>query len=218
MGKYQRLRAEVARLSMGHFLFGPGQEQRALRFEEGLQLRRFETLGDAGFLFADNVEIHQGHVDVRQLQFLAHQPAIDFRLGPMQLAMIGWLLGQVAPVGLHFFKALANGVVAVGPAFDCQCLVMTVEGHLGLITLAAPRGDGTMAGDTFQGRGRWCEAQVEVTHLGGELTQRPYGDAVAGCRGHAAPSRASSLTQVFCSGPPTVGASSLAMADSAHCT
>ena len=52
-----------------------------------------------------------------------------------------------------------------------------------LIMRAAPGRHRTMADNAFLGAGRRRKAQVEVTDLGRELTQRPHGHAVtqAGC-------------------------------------
>ncbi|MNK96602.1 hypothetical protein D3C87_1168920 [compost metagenome] len=151
VGKRQLLRRPVAPFAMSHFLLGPAQEPCAMLLEEQLQLRGTERLDQTGFLFADDVEIHQRQIDLLKIQFAAHQPAVDFRLGPVQLSVVGRLLAQVAPVGLDLFQAVLRGIVAVRPALDGQALVMAFEGHFTLVAFAAPRGDRTMADNAFQG-------------------------------------------------------------------
>ncbi|MNN22526.1 hypothetical protein D3C81_1358850 [compost metagenome] len=164
---------------MGHFLFGPLQEQRALLLEKGLEGFGAEGLDQAGFLLADDIEIHQRQIDLLKFEFAAHQPAVDLRLCPVQLAVIGRLLTQVATVGFDFFQAGLRRVVAVRPALDLQLQKLAFEHHFALILFAAPRGHSAVAGDAFQRRGRWGEAQVEVAGLGGELAQCAHGNAVA---------------------------------------
>ncbi|MNQ94510.1 hypothetical protein D3C85_1100300 [compost metagenome] len=153
MGKGQALRSQIAPFSMGDFLFGPLQEPRAMSFEELLQLGGVERLDQAGFLFADDVEVHQSQIDLRQIQFPAHQPAVDFHLGPMQLTVVGRLFAQVAAVGLDLLQAVLPGVIAIRPALDRQGLILALKGNFALVTLAAPRGHRTVPDDTFQ-RGR----------------------------------------------------------------
>jgi hypothetical protein len=82
-----------------------------------LALKDFDQ---TGFLFADDVEVHQRQIDLLKLEFLAHQPAVDLRLRPVQLTVVGRLLAQVATVGFDFFQAVLRGVVAVRPALDLQ--------------------------------------------------------------------------------------------------
>ncbi|MNY11180.1 hypothetical protein D3C86_1441950 [compost metagenome] len=138
MGKGQALGGQIAPFSMGDFLFGPLQEPRAMSFEELLQLGGVERLDQAGFLFADDVEVHQSQIDLRQIQFPAHQPAVDFHLGPMQLAVVGRLFAQVAAVGLDLLQAVLPGVIAIRPALDRQGLILALKGDFALVTLAAP--------------------------------------------------------------------------------
>ena len=106
----------------------------------------------AGFLFADDVEIHQRQIDLLQLQFLAHQPAVDFRLRPVQLAVIGRLPAQVAAIGFDFFQAVLRRVVAIRPALDLQLAEFALQSHFALVLLTAPRRHGAMADDAFQRR------------------------------------------------------------------
>ena len=74
--------------------------------EKQSQLWRAEGLDQTGFLFADDVEVHQRQIDPGQFQLLAHQPAVDLRLCPVQLAVVGGLFTQVAAVGFDFFQAI----------------------------------------------------------------------------------------------------------------
>ncbi|MOA35470.1 hypothetical protein D3C78_1569200 [compost metagenome] len=122
-------------------------------FEEWLQLGGFEKLDQAGLLFADDIEIHQCQIDPCQIQFAAHQPAVDFHLGPMQLTVVGRLFAQVAAVGLDLLQAVLPGVITIRPALDRQGLILALEGDFALVTLAASRGHGAVTDDTFQ-RGR----------------------------------------------------------------
>lgn len=121
MGKAQLLRRQIARLAMGHFLFSPMQEQTALLLEELSQGVDAERLDQTGFLFADDVEIHQRQIDLLQIQLATHQPAVDFRLRPVQLTVIGRLFAQIATVGFDFFEAVLRWVVAVRPALYLSC-------------------------------------------------------------------------------------------------
>ncbi|MNI19747.1 hypothetical protein D3C73_731940 [compost metagenome] len=177
--KRHLLRGSIARLTMGHFLLGPLQEQTAMMLEELLEVLGTERLDQAGFLLADDVEVHQRHIDLRQRHLLAHQPAVDLGLGPMQLPMVGGLLAEVAAIGFDFLQAVLRRVVAVRPAPDLQGLILAFQCDFALIPITASGRHRTMADDTFQGCRRRRETQVEVADLGGELTQRPHCDAVA---------------------------------------
>ncbi|MNQ89976.1 hypothetical protein D3C85_1053010 [compost metagenome] len=184
--KGQALRREIAPVTMDDFLLRPLQEARALPLEELLQLRGLEGLDQAGFLFTDDVEIHQRQVDPGQIQLAAHQPAVDFRLGPMQLTVVGRLFAQVTAVGLDLFQAVLPRVIAIRPALDRQGLILALKGDFTLVTLAAPRGHRAVPDNALQRSGRRREAQVEVADLGGELAQRPHRNAVAqaSCSAH----------------------------------
>ena len=137
---------------MGHFLLGPVQKQRAMMFEELLQLLSAERLDQTGFLFADDVEIHQRQVDLRQLQLAAHQPAVDLRLRPVQLPVVGRLFAQVAAIGFDFFQAVLPGIIAIRPALHVQGFVRAFQGDFTLITVAAPGRDRAVPDDAFQRR------------------------------------------------------------------
>ncbi|MNL13630.1 hypothetical protein D3C87_1345420 [compost metagenome] len=186
MGKFQLLRRAIAPFAMDHFLFGPVQKQQAMLLEKRLQLPGAERLDQAGFFFADDVKVDQRQIDLLKLQFLAHQPAVDLCLRPMQLTVVGRLLAQVATVGFDFLQAVLRRIVAVRPALDLQAFEQPFEGDFTLVALAAPGCHRAMADNTFQRRWRRCEAQVKVPDLGGELTQRPHGNAVAqaSCSAH----------------------------------
>jgi hypothetical protein len=179
MREGQALCSAVARVAVLHFLARPAQEQRTLLVEEPLQVGRVKTLVQQGFTLTDDVEVHQREVDFMQAEFLAHQPAVHFDLGPMQLPMVGGLGVEVAAIGFHLFEAVAVRVIAVRPAPHPELLEFAFQGHFVLIMRTASRGDRAMADDTFLGAGRRREAQVEVADLGRELTQRPHRNAVA---------------------------------------
>ncbi|MNP29807.1 hypothetical protein D3C76_1228480 [compost metagenome] len=138
MGKRQLLRRLVTPLAMDRFLFGPVQEQATMVFEELPEFGGVEGLDQTGFLFADDIEIHQRQVDLRQVEFAAHQPAIDFSLCPVQLTVVGRLLAQVAAVGLDLFQAVLPGVIAIRPAPDRQALKRTFESDFTLVAITAP--------------------------------------------------------------------------------
>ena len=151
--------------------------------EERFQLNGLKVLAKQGFAFADDIEIHQREVDLCKAELLAHQPAIHLDLGPVQLPVVGRLGVQVAAIGFHFFQAIGVRVVTVRPAPHLELQVLALQCHFVLVMLAAARGHGTMTGNAFLGTGRRGKAQVKVANLGGELTQRPHGHAVAqaGC-------------------------------------
>src|SRR5690606_17933560 len=112
-------------------------------------------------------------------------PGIDLGLGPVQLAMVGRLAAQVAPVGLDLLQAVELRVVAVGPTTYPQARVVPFEGYFRLVALPPPGRHPTMTGNPLLGRGRWREAQVKVANLGAELAQGTDGHGI----GHAAASR-----------------------------
>ena len=97
----------------------------------------------------------------------------------MQLAMIVRLASQVTSVGLDFFEAVAGRVIAVGASAHAQGFELPFQGDFRFIARAPPGNHAPVAFDAFLGCGRRREAQVQVTHLGAELAQRPYGHAVA---------------------------------------
>ncbi|MNF80558.1 hypothetical protein D3C84_628040 [compost metagenome] len=137
MGKGQLLRCPIAPFAMGHLLFGPMQEPRTMRLEKRLQLIDAKRFDQTGFLLADDIEIHQCQIDVCQIEFSAHQPTVDFRLGPVQLPVVGRLFAQVATVGLHLFQAVLHRVIAVRPALDGQRLKASFKGDFALIAVTA---------------------------------------------------------------------------------
>ncbi|MND80256.1 hypothetical protein D3C80_720240 [compost metagenome] len=184
-GKGQRGQAGIAGGGPGHFLLGPGQEALALPIEEGLQLVGTASLFKGGFPVAVHVQVHQGKLHVLQPQLPAQQPAVDLGLGPMQLAVVVGLVGQVASVRLDLFQAIAYRVVTVGAAAHLQMAILPRQRHLGLVIGAAPRRHPPMAGDAFLGAGRWREAQVEITDLGREFAQGAHRDRVTHAPGSA---------------------------------
>ncbi|MCY1228633.1 hypothetical protein D9M72_409600 [compost metagenome] len=182
VGETKGFEGGVARTGVGEFLFGPGDEARALFFEEAAQVFCAMTLDEQGFFLTADVEIHQRQFDFRQLLLLTEQPAIDLHLGPVQLPVIVRHALEVATVGLHLFQAVLRRVVAVGAAAYPQRPVLAAQDHFRLVALAAAGGDQGVAGDAFLGGGRRGEAQIEVATLGGELAERTHGDAVAHVR------------------------------------
>lgn len=136
-------------------------------------------LTDHGLAVAVDVQIDQRHVDRRQLPRLAQQPGVDLGLGPVQLAVIVRLAGEVAAVGLDLFQPVACRVVAIGTAAHPQALVFTLQHHLRLIAGAALGHHPAVPGNTFLGTGRRREAQVEVADLGAEFAQGAHGHGVA---------------------------------------
>ena len=138
--------------------------------EECLQVISLKPLAEQRLVLADNVEVHQRQDNLRQPELLAHQPAVDLDLGPVQLPVVGRLFVQVAAIGFHLFQLVAVRVVAIRPAPDFQLLVFALQRDFILVMGAAPRGHGAVADNPFLGTGRRGKTQVEVADLGGEFT------------------------------------------------
>ncbi|MNP09769.1 hypothetical protein D3C76_1018860 [compost metagenome] len=179
VGKRQRLEALVTLGQAALLALGPGQEALALGFEEGAQGIGTVVFADQRLAVVVDVQVHQRYLDGGQLPRLAQEPGIDLGLGPVQLAMVGRLARQVAAVGLDLLQAVGDRVVAVGTAAHLQALVMAFEGDFRLIAGSTPGHHPTVAFDTLLSRGRWGEAQVQVTHLGTELAQGAHCHPVA---------------------------------------
>ncbi|MNN17797.1 hypothetical protein D3C81_1309910 [compost metagenome] len=177
--KAQALQAAVTLGQALRLPLGPGQKTQALGFEKSLQLDGAVMLADQGLAVVVHVQVNQRYLDGRQLPRLAQQPGIDLGLGPVQLAMIGRLAGQVTTVGLDLFKTVCGGVITVGAAAHLQTLISAFECDLRLVPGGPPGHYPAMALDALLGSGRRCEAQVEVTGLGSELTQSAHRHAVA---------------------------------------
>lgn len=165
MGKAKVLRRSITRITVRHFLFGPMQKQAALVLEEVLQGLGVEGFDQAGFLLADDVEIHQRQVDLLHIELAAHQPAVNLGLRPVQLPMIGRLLAQVATVGFDLFEAVLRRVVAIRPALDLQLQVLAFQRDFTLILLATPRSHGTMPGNAFQRCGDGVKRRSRSPHF-----------------------------------------------------
>ena len=163
---------------MRQLLIGPGQELAALLLEKQPQRVGLHLLGENGFLLAGDVEIDQGQCDLGQTARLAQQPAVNPDLGPMQMAVVGRLPGQIAAMGLDFFELVAVRIVAIGPAAHRQSAVFKLQRDLGLIADAAPCGDSLVAGNSLARGRRGGEAQIEVALLGGEIAQGPHGNHI----------------------------------------
>ena len=119
-GKAMAAELRIAAGAVRHFLLGPVEEQRAMLFEEQAQRLGRALLVHDGFLLADDIEIHERHAQHGQVQLLAQQVAVDARLRPVQLAVVGGHGVQVAPVGLDFFQLAPRRVVAIGAAPHVQ--------------------------------------------------------------------------------------------------
>jgi hypothetical protein len=137
------------------------------------------ALDEQRFLVAGDVEIDQCQFEFIEPACLTQQPAIDLRLRPMQLAMIGGLAFQVAAKGLDLFQAIARRVVAIGTAAHAQLPVLPLQGDLALVAVATPGGDLDVPGDAFQRGGRGREAQIQIADLGGEFAERAHRDPIA---------------------------------------
>ncbi len=179
VGKAQGGKRLVARSAVGHFLCGPVDERLTLGLEEHAQLCCGVTLDEQRFLVAGDVEIDQCQFEFIEPACLTQQPAIDLRLRPVQLAMIGGLALQVAAKGLDLFQAIARRVVAIGTAAHAQLPVLPLQGDLALVAIATPGGDLGVPGDAFQRGGRGREAQIQIADLGGEFAERAHRDPIA---------------------------------------
>ena len=156
---------------MRQFLIGPVNKNLALGFEKGAQVFRAVGFAQRGFLLFDDVEIDQ-----RQFQFVqpplgAQQPAVDFRLGPVQGAVVGGHQIEITAEGFHLLQAVALGVVAIGAAAHFQVFELATQSDLVFVALAPATGHHGVAGDAFLGGGRRREPQVQVAGLGRELAQ-----------------------------------------------
>ena len=178
MGKGHAGELCVAAGAVRHFLLGPVEEERAMLFEEQTQrLGRALFMHDA-FLLAGDVEIHERHAQHGQVQLPAQQMAVDARLRPVQLAVVGGHGIQVAPVSLDFFQLAPRRVVAIGAPAHVQRPKVAGQADFALVIVVAPARDGGVAGHAFLRRGRGREAQVQVAHLGREFAQGAHGDRV----------------------------------------
>ncbi len=158
---------------------GPAQKALALNLEECLQLSGRAVLTEQGLTIAVDVQVHQSHLDARQLPGLAHQPAVHLGLRPVQLAVVGWLPGQVATVGLDLFQPVAARVVTVSTPPHPKAFELALEGNFRLVAGRTPGHYPLVALDALLGGGRRREAQVEVADLGTELAQGTHRHAVA---------------------------------------
>ncbi|MNV19571.1 hypothetical protein D3C71_1104420 [compost metagenome] len=169
--KRQRGQCRIARGTVGHLLFGPGNEALALGLEVLAQVVGATTLGEHRLLLRAHVLINQRHVDVRQLLLLAQQPAIHLGLRPVQVAVRCGLAVQPPLEGLDLVDALLRGVVAIGPAAHAQALVTAAQCHLGAVACTPARRCHRMARYALQRGGCGRKAQVQVALFGGELAQ-----------------------------------------------
>ncbi|MNM59535.1 hypothetical protein D3C81_707900 [compost metagenome] len=185
MGEGHAGELRVAAGAVRHFLFGPVEEQRAMLLEEGTQRPGRAFLVHERFLLARDIEIHERHAQHGQVQLLAQQVAIDARLRPVQLAVVGGHGVQVAPVCLDFFQLAPRRVVAIGAAPHVQGSEVAGQADFALVIIVAPARDGGVARHAFLRRGRRREAQVQVARLGREFAQGAHGDRV-GVAAHAA--------------------------------
>ena len=163
---------------MRQFLIGPVNKNLALGFEKGAQVFRAVGFAQRGFFLFDDVEINQ-----RQFQFVqpplgAQQPAVDFRLGPVQGAVVGGHQVEITAEGFHLFQSVALGVVAVDAAAHFQVFELATQRDLVFVTLAPAAGHHGVACDAFLGGGRRREPQVQVAGLGGELAQGAHRHSV----------------------------------------
>ena len=185
VGKGHAGELRVAAGAVRQLLLGPVEEQRAMLLEEQAQRLGRAFFVQDGFLLAGDIEIHERHAQHGQVQLLAQQVAIDARLRPVQLAVVGGHGVQFAPVGLDFFQLAPRRVVAIGAAPHAQRPEVAAQADFTLIIIVAPARDGGVARHAFLRRGRGREAQVQVAHLGREFAQGAHGDSV-GMAAHAA--------------------------------
>ena len=89
MRKCQRAQGRVACDAVLGFELCPIDEKLALRLEKFAQRVGAPVLGEHRLAFAVDVEIHQRDVERCEPARLAHQPAVDPRLRPMQFALRG---------------------------------------------------------------------------------------------------------------------------------
>ena len=139
---------------MGHLLFGPGDEALALGLEVLAQVFGVAAFGEHRLLLRAHVQIHQGHVNVRQLLLLTQQPAIHLGLRPVQVAVRCGLAVQPPFEGLDLVDALLRGVIAIGPAAHAQ-------GHQEAADLRG-RGGARQAPD-FTGLGKIAALGIKVS-------------------------------------------------------
>ena len=110
--------------------------------------------------------------------------AVDARLRPVQLAVVGGHRVEFAAVGLDFFELAARRVVAIGAAPHVQRPEVAAQADFALVIVVAPARDGGVAGHAFLRRGRGGKAQVQVAHLGREFAQGAHGDRVLHAPSH----------------------------------
>ncbi|HTU56937.1 MAG TPA: hypothetical protein VMF89_00865 [Polyangiales bacterium] len=115
----------------------PLKETRALRFEVFVKRFRRMLLDQHGLSLARDIEVHQRQPDPRKISRLAHQPAIDLHLRPMQRAVIGGHAIQVAAIGFELFELVLAGVVTIRAAADVKRATFGAEPDLGLVAFTA---------------------------------------------------------------------------------
>jgi hypothetical protein len=198
--KFQHGQRRIARAAVRQFAIGPLQECLALRVEKLLQIVGRERLAKRGLFLLVDVEIHQRDVDRRQQARFAQQPAVDFRLCPVQRAVVVGQAREIAAMGLDFLEPVALRIVAVGAAVGAaanrQMFVETGQRNFGFVMFAAARDHDLVTDHALQRRRRRCETQIEIAALGGEFAQRAHGDGVI----HAAPCHCTkhTLTGIAC--------------------
>src|SRR5206468_7408964 len=173
-GKF--LPPRVASLAVLHLLLGPGEELAATLFEERSQRLRRMRLDEGRLLLRADVEVDQGDIERLEAAGLAQQVRVDLRLRPVQVAVVGRLLGEITAVRLDLLEPVARGVVAVGAPADGERPEFAAQGDLRLVVLAAAAGPQLVSRHAFLRAGRRREAQVEVAASRGELAQGADGD------------------------------------------
>ena len=171
----QRLQSLVARRAVRRFLLRPVRIQAAALDQQSLQLTGRAELAQHRFMLRAGV-----HIDQRQMQLLqttadAQQCTIGLQLRPVQVAPVfGHRFGRAAQ-GLDLFQPVRRRVVAVGPSAHTQRPAAALQREFALVGRAAPGLHGGLPLLAFQGRGRGCEAAVQVTVFGGEFAQATHG-------------------------------------------
>ena len=176
MRKVQRQQGGVALRPMRRFAARPSQVALALVVEKQLQLIGGVEAAEHGFLAAAHMEIHQRHIDLRQLPRLAQQMRIDLGLGPVQSAVVGAYAVQRAAIGFDFFQPAGCCIKAIGPTLNPQAQVLPAEADFRLVARSAAAAHRGMAFHTFQRSGRRREAQVQIAAAGREFAQSANAD------------------------------------------
>jgi hypothetical protein len=125
-----------------------------------------------------DIEVHERKPDLREISRLAHQPAVDLHLRPVQMPVIGRHTIEIAAIGFELFELVLLRVVTIRAAANAQRAVLAGEPDFCFVVFATTRGDERVARDAFHCRRRRREPQVQISLFRCEFAQRAHGHLV----------------------------------------